>query len=314
MKNNKLVIISPCYNEEDIIEYSIEQLSIFLDIMINDGLISNESKICFVNDGSSDRTQEIISKHCSKNKKIALINLTKNFGQQYALLAGLNTIDSDIYITIDSDLQDDLTVIIEMIKKYNEGFEIIYGCRKKRDCDSFFKKNTALLFYKFMHLIKINIRPNHSEFRLLSRTAVNKLKEYKEKTIFLRGIIQNMGLKSCNVYYDGLERQAGKTKYSFIKLFALTWSAITSLSVFPLRLITIAGILTSIGSCFVIIYALISYIKHYSIPGWTSIIMSIAFFSGIIIMSIGLIGEYLSKVLIEVKNRPLYQIEKNINL
>lgn len=314
MKNNRLAIIAPCYNEEAIIEYSIEELLLVLNIMIDDGLISNNSQICFVNDGSSDKTKEIIETHCRKNHNIAFINLSKNCGQQAAILAGLNTVEADMYVTIDADLQDNPMIIIEMIKKYFEGNEIVFGCRKKRETDSFFKKNTALMFYKFMNLIGINIRQNHSEFRLMSHLAVEKLREYREKTLFLRGIVQSLGLKSCDIYYDGLERRAGTTKYSPVKLIELAWCAITSFSILPLRIITVVGILTSLISLFIIIYALISYVKHYSIQGWTSIIMTIAFFSGIIIMSLGIIGEYLSKILIEVKNRPLYQIEDVVNL
>ena len=314
MRKNKLVIIVPCYNEEDILEYTIEQLSILLDIMIYDSLISPESKICFVNDGSKDRTQEILINNCKKNSKIALINLTRNFGQQNALLAGLNTVSADMAVTIDADLQDNQNVITEMVKKYHEGYEIVYGCRKKRESDSFFKKYTALLFYKLMNFIGINIRQNHSEFRLLSKEAINKLKDYKEKTIFLRGIVQSMGLKSCDIYYDGLERLGGKTKYTFFKLVELAWCAITSFSILPLRLITLIGAITSFFSIVILLYGLISYFSHAAIPGWTSIIMTIAFFSGIIIMSLGIIGEYLGSVLIEVKNRPLYQIEGTVNL
>lgn len=313
MKNKKLAIIAPCYNEEDIIEYSIEELLLVLNLMIDNKLISNESQICFINDGSSDKTQKIIEKHC-ENNKIGLINLSRNYGQQSAILAGLNSINADIYVTIDADLQDNPIMIIEMVKKYLDGNEIVYGCRKKRETDSFIKKNTALMFYKLMNLIGIKIRQNHSEFRLMSRFAVENLREYKEKTIFLRGIVQNLGLQSCNIYYDGLERQAGKTKYSMFKLIELAWCAITSFSILPLRIITVVGILTSFISFLIIIYALISYIKGFSIQGWTSIIMTIAFFSGIIIMSLGIIGEYLGKVLIEVKNRPLYQIEEVVNL
>lgn len=313
MKNNRLAIIAPCYNEEAVIEYSIEELLLVLNVMIDDGLISNNSQICFVNDGSSDKTKEIIETHCNNNN-VALINLSKNCGQQAAILAGLNTVEADMYVTIDADLQDNPMIIIEMVKKYFEGNEIVFGCRKKRETDSFFKKNTALMFYKFMNLIGINIRQNHSEFRLMSHLAVEKLREYREKTLFLRGIVQSLGLKSCDIYYDGLERRAGTTKYSLVKLIELAWCAITSFSILPLRIITVVGILTSLISLFIIIYALISYVKHYSIQGWTSIIMTIAFFSGIIIMSLGIIGEYLSKILIEVKNRPLYQIEKTINL
>lgn len=313
MRNNKLAIIAPCYNEEEIIEYSMEQLKLVLDIMIDDGLISHNSKICFVNDGSTDKTKEIIEHNCTNNN-IALIDLSKNCGQQNAILAGLNAVDADMYVTIDADLQDDPMLIIEMVKKYHEGYDIVFGCRKKRETDSFFKRNTALLFYKLMNKIGINIIQNHSEFRLMGKTSVEKLKEYKEKTIFLRGIIQNIGLKSCNLYYDRLERVAGRTKYSFFKLLELAWAAITSFSLLPLRLITIVGLITSLLSLLVIVYAIISYVKHFSIPGWTSIIMTVAFFSGIIIMSLGIIGEYLSKVLIEVKNRPLYQISDTVNL
>lgn len=314
MENGKLIILAPCYNEEEILEYSIQQLTILLDILTDDNLVSKDSKICFINDGSKDKTQDIINKYCKIDKRIALINLTHNFGQQNALIAGLNLVDADMAVTIDADLQDDHMVIIDMVKKYYEGYDIVYGVRKRRDSDTFFKKNTAKLFYKFMNLLGVNIRENHSEFRLLSRNAIEKLKEYKEKTIFLRGIIQNIGLKSYNIYYDGLERRAGKTKYSFIKLLELGWGAVVSFSLFPLRLITFIGLLTSLISVLVLIYALVSYMKHYAIQGWTSIIMTVAFFSGIIIMSIGIIGEYLSKVLVEVKNRPLYQIEKVINL
>lgn len=314
MNNKKLVIIAPCYNEEEIIEYSIAQLSKLLNLLISENLISDNSQICYINDGSTDNTRLIIEKHCAKNNHIALINFTRNFSQQYALLAGLNEICADMIISIDSDLQDDLSVIKEMILKYNEGYEIVFGCRKKRKIDSFIKKNTARMFYSFMNFIDIKIRPNHSEFRLLNNNAINKLKAYKEKTIFLRGIVQSLGLKTCNVYYDGQERIAGKTKYSLFKLFGLAWNAITCFSILPLRLITIVGVITSFISVLIIVYGIVSYFKHYAIPGWTSIIMTISFFSGIIIMSLGIIGEYLSKVLIEVKDRPLYQIEKVINL
>ncbi len=314
MRANRLIILAPCYNEEEIIEYSIKQLSSLMDDMIKEGLAAGNSKICFVNDGSRDKTSEMIKEYCRKNKRIALINLTRNYGQQYALLAGLNIVDADMVVTIDADLQDNHLVIKDMVRKYQEGFEVVYGCRKKRDMDSFFKKNTAILFYKFMNLIGINIIENHSEFRLMSRTAIEKLKEYKEKTIFLRGVVQYLGLKSTEVYYDRLERIAGQTKYSFFKLMGLAWTAITSFSMLPLRLITVIGALTSLISVLILLYGIISYVKHYSTPGWTSIIMTIAFFSGIIIMSLGIIGEYLSKVLLEVKNRPLYQIDEVINL
>jgi len=311
---NKLVIIAPCYNEEDIIEYSIQKLNLLLEDLIYENLVSIESKICFVNDGSKDKTADIIQKYCDENKKIVLLNLTKNYGQQNAILAGINTLEADIYVTIDADLQDNHLIIKDMVKKYLEGCDIVYGIRKKRETDSFFKKSSAFLFYKFMNLIGIKIRQNHSEFRLMSKNTVEKLKQYREKALFLRGIVQNIGLKSKDVYYDSLQRQAGKSKYSFINLLGLAWCAITSFSIFPLRLITFVGAITSFISVLILLYGIISYFKHYSTPGWTSIIMTIAFFSGIIIMSLGIIGEYLGKVLIEVKDRPLYQIEDSVNL
>lgn len=215
MRKNKLAIIVPCYNEEEIIRYTIEQLTLLLNEMIKDNLVSEDSKICFVDDGSSDKTKEIITSQCTMNKRLALIELSKNYGQQFAIVAGLNSVDSDIYVTIDADLQDNHLLIVDMVKMYQEGYEIVFGCRKKREKDSFFKKNSALLFYSFMNLIGINIRQNHSEFRLLSRLAVEHIKEYKEKTLFLRGIVQSIGLKSCNIYYDGQERLAGKTNTLF---------------------------------------------------------------------------------------------------
>ncbi|MGN1153006.1 MAG: glycosyltransferase family 2 protein [Candidatus Gastranaerophilaceae bacterium] len=313
--NNKLAIIVPCYNEEEIIGYCIEQLTMLLSTMIDDGLISINSQICFVNDGSKDNTENIIKKYCNTNKRLAFINLNKNYGQQYAMLAGLYTVDADMYVTIDADLQDDYTLITEMVKKYLSGFEIVYGCRKKRDTDSFYKRNTALLFYRFMNLIGVKIRPNHSEFRLLSKRAVNMLKEYKEKIIFLRGIIQNLQLKSCDVYYDRLERVAGKTKYSFGKLFGLAWTAITSYSFLPLRLITFTGVTISLISTLLLLYNFLIYLtKHKIISYWIYIAIIMAFFSGLTIISLGIIGEYLSKIFIEVKGRPLYQIEETINL
>ncbi len=314
MRNNELAIIVPCYNEEEGIKYTTEQLLLVLNSMVDDGLVSQNSKVCFVNDGCSDKTQEIIENFCENTNQIALINLTRNYGQQHAILAGLNTVEADMYVTIDADLQDNPMLIINMVKKYLEGYEIVYGCRKKRKTDSIFKKGTAFLFYKFMKTIGVNIRQNHSEFRLMSRLAVEKLKEYKERTIFLRGCVQDLGLKSCDIFYDGLERLSGKTKYSFFKLLELAWTAITSFSIFPLRMITVLGISMSFVSFLIILYAFISYEKHYSVPGWTSIIMTIAFVGGIIVMSLGIIGEYLSKILIEVKARPIYQINNTVNL
>lgn len=314
MENKRLLIVVPCYNEEEIIEYSIKKLLETLDIMIKKCLVSSDSKICFIDDGSFDKTGEILRKYCKNNKKIALISLNKNYGQQYALLAGLYTADFDAYITIDADMQDDPRAMIEMIERYHNGYEIVYGCRKTRNKDLFFKKFTAELFYKFMNLIGIRIIENHSEFRLMSKFAVEQLKKYKEKSIFLRGLIQNIGLKSCKIYYDRLKRNSGKTKYSFSKLLDLAWCGIVSFSFLPLKFITAVGFLTFLTGFLALFIQGIYFLKNCQVQSLSLIFAMIIFFSGIIITSIGIIGEYMSKILIEVKNRPLYQIESTINL
>ncbi len=314
MRPNKLAIIIPCFNEEEVILYTIDELDILMDIMIDEGLISAASQICFVDDGSKDKTLDIIEKTCQNNTRFSLIKLSNNFGQQNAMIAGMFNVNADIYVTIDADLQDDHMTITDMVQKYHDGCEIVYGVRNKRETDTFIKKITAILFYKLMNKIGVKLIYNHSEFRLLSRIAVEKLKTYREKNIFLRGIIPLIGLKSDCVYYDRLLRPAGKSKYSVLKLFSVAWTGITSFSTFPLRLITLTGLLTFLISIVIIIYSLFSFYTHKSIKGWTSIIMTASFFSGMIILSLGIIGEYIAKVFIEVKNRPLYHIEKTLNI
>lgn len=309
MKKDKLAVIVPCFCEKEIIANTIKKLSTYLKKLIDKNLVSNKSKIYFIDDGSKDNTKEIIESNI--NEYIGLIALSKNYGQQPAILAGLNSVDADIYISIDADLQDDYTKIETMIEKYYEGFDAIFGCRKKGNSVSPVKKTNAFLFYKFMNLIGINIRENHSEFRLLSKKAVMRLKKYNEKTIFLRGIIQNMGLKSFDIHYEGKKREKGKTKYSFFKLLNLALEAITDFSVYPIRLIFIAGFLITIAS---LLTPALMMIFKIGVSKFTIIISAVAFFSGIILSAIGIIGEYLGKILIEVKNRPLYEIEDIINL
>lgn len=312
--NNKLEIVVPCYNEEEILDYTINELQILLDIMTEDKLISASSGVCFVNDGSRDNTQKIIDDICKKDKRFSCVKLAGNFGHQKALLAGMYSVDADMIVTIDADLQDDINAIPEMVKKYQEGFEIVYGVRDKRTTDTLFKKYTALGFYKLMQALGVNIVYNHADFRLMSKKAVERLKNYKEKTLFLRALVPLLGLKSTNVYYDRCERLAGESKYPFLKMLSFAWSGITSFSIFPLRLITITGLIIFTISLILLIYALFSYFCGYAIKGWTSLMFAASFFNGIIILSLGIIGEYLSKVFTEVKARPLYQIEEVINL
>lgn len=314
MKNNKLMIVVPCYNEEEVLTYTISELQILLDIMTEDGLISGDSGVCFVNDGSSDKTQEIIENICQRDVRFSCVKLAGNFGHQKALLAGMYSVKADMIVTIDADLQDDTNAIIQMVKKYKEGYDVVYGVRDKRNTDTFFKKYTALAFYKIMQALGVNIVYNHADFRLMSKKAVERLKDYKEKTLFLRALIPLLGLKSTNVYYDRCERMAGESKYPLLKMISFAWCGITSFSIFPLRLITLTGICIFSVSLLLLLYALFSYLSGNAIKGWTSLMFACSFFNGIIILSLGIIGEYLSKVFTEVKGRPLYQIEETINL
>jgi glycosyltransferase involved in cell wall biosynthesis len=313
-KKNKLAIIIPCYNEEEILQYTIEKMQLLLENLVEENLISESSTICFINDGSQDKTQELIENICQSDKHFSYIKLAKNFGHQKALLAGMYSVNADMVVTIDADLQDNPNTIKEMVQKYNEGYEIVYGVRNKRTTDTFFKKYSALAFYKIMIALGVNIVYNHADFRLLSKNAIVRLSEYKEKAVFLRALVPLLGLKSCNVYYDRCNRIAGESKYPLFKMISFAWEGITSFSAFPLRLITLTGILIFTVSCILAIYACITYICGKAIQGWTSLMLALAFFNGIIILSIGIIGEYLNKMFIEVKSRPLYQIEKSENL
>lgn len=310
MDIKRLVIVVPCYNEEAVLPYSVKELTMLLDILIEEELVSKDSQICFVNDGSNDKTQEIIENLCKVNKKYSEVKLAKNFGHQYALLAGMYNCNADIIVTIDADLQDDHMTIMDMVKKSNEGYDIVYGVRNKRTSDTFFKRTSAELFYKLMDKIGVKLIFNHADFRLLSRNAVERLKEYKERTVFLRGLVPLLGLRTCSVYYDRLERIAGESKYPLLKMLAFAWNGVVSFSVFPIRLISSTGFITLVISLFLFIYTAVY--SHFT--GIRAMIFLTFFFSGIILLSIGIIGEYLGKVLTEVKCRPLYQVEKTINL
>ena len=310
MDIKRLVIVVPCYNEEAVWPYSVKELTMLLDILIEEELVSKDSQICFVNDGSNDKTQEIIENLCKADKKYSEVKLAKNFGHQYALLAGMYNCNADIIVTIDADLQDDHMTIMDMVKKSNEGYDIVYGVRNKRTSDTFFKRTSAELFYKLMDKIGVKLIFNHADFRLLSRNAVERLKEYKERTVFLRGLVPLLGLRTCSVYYDRLERIAGESKYPLLKMLAFAWNGIVSFSVFPIRLISSTGFITLVISLFLFIYTVVY--SHFT--GIRAMIFLTFFFSGIILLSIGIIGEYLGKVLTEVKCRPLYQVEKTINL
>ena len=312
MNKTNLAIIIPCFNEEEMLPKTIKTLTKILTTLIKDDLISKDSKLVFVNDGSKDKTWQEIEKAHKASPYVRGISLSRNFGHQEALLAGLYNTKADAFITIDADLQDDPNTIKEMVLKYHEGFEVIYGVRNKRDTDSLFKKHTALLFYKLMKLLGVELVSNHADFRLLSKRAVEAMSTFKERNLFLRAIVPLIGFKSTNVYYDRKKREEGTTKYPLKKMIIFALKGISSFSAVPLHLITISGIIISILSVLVMIWTIYAYTNGSTIAGWTSLMSVIAFFSGITILFMGIIGEYIASIFVEVKNRPTYIIDKTL--
>lgn len=309
-----LGIVLPCYNEEAILFDTHERLSLLMNELQKKGKIDSKSFLCFVDDGSHDKTWSIIENLQIKSNHVRGVKLSNNYGHQNALLAGLFSFkdEADCIITIDADLQDDESSIEQMIDQYREGFEIVYGVRKGRGSDSFFKKNTAIGFYKLIKKLGVNIIYNHADYRLASKRVIEELSKYSEVNLFLRGIFPLMGYKHTVVYYDRKERIAGETKYPFKKMLAFAIQGITSFSIKPLRIITVLGFVTFIISLLLIIYAIFSLIFLNAVPGWASIVLPIYFIGGIQLLSIGIIGEYLGKIYHEVKRRPLYSIDKKI--
>ncbi len=309
----KLAIIIPCYNEEEVLPSSIKKLSkLYTDLQKHD-IITANSEIVFINDGSKDKTWQIIENAHKKASYIKGICLSRNFGHQEALLAGLYNTDAEIYITIDADLQDDINAVKPMIKKYHEGCEIVYGVRNKRDTDSIFKRSSAILFYKLMKLLGVELVANHADFRLLSRRAVEAMSSFKEKNLFLRAIVPLVGFKSDCVYYERKKREAGYTKYPLKKMILFALRGISSFSAMPLHLITLSGALISTLSFLLMIWTVYGYCTGSTIIGWASLMSAITFFSGITILFMGIIGEYVASIFVEVKNRPTYIIEKKLD-
>ncbi len=311
MKNiAKLAIIVPCYNEEDILPKSIKSLNAVYNSLVKGQLIAPSSEIVFVNDGSRDATWAIIEKAHKAHPHIQGISLSRNFGHQEALLAGLYNTQADIYITIDADLQDDVTAIKKMIQCYYNGNDIVYGVRNRRDTDSLFKRQTALWFYKLMKILGVELVANHADFRLLSHRTVDAMSEFKEKNLFLRAIVPLVGFKSCEVLYDRKKREAGATKYPLKKMLIFALKGISSFSAMPLHLITLSGIIISSLSFFLMVWTVYAYFSGSTIVGWASLMSAITFFSGITILFMGIIGEYIASIFVEVKNRPTYIIDK----
>ena len=315
MNNNKLIIIVPCYNEQEVIVNTIRTLTNLLTNMHVAHLISDDSKILLVDDGSNDNTWKIINEESSNNPKISGIRLTRNSGQQIALMAGYAQINGlcDMAVTIDADLQDDETKIIEMVERYKEGYDIVYGVRESRKVDSLFKRTSAQTFYRFMQAMGVKTVYNHADYRLLSARAINQLLKYRETNMYLRGIVPTLGYKTACVYYDRKKREAGVSKYPISRLISLAFNGITSFSIRPMHMIMYLGIIFIFVAVCIVIWVLWCKLRGQAIVGWSSLIISIWFCSGCVLTSLGLIGEYVGRTYMEVKQRPRYAIMDEIN-
>lgn len=307
-----MTIVVPCYNEEEVLPEAVKRLEHVLQRLIMDKLVSNTSTVLFVDDGSKDRTWELIETYHRTHPCVTGLKLSRNSGHQSALLSGLMTAKqySDCVISIDADLQDDVDAIREFILKYHEGYDIVYGIRRTRTTDTLFKRTTAQGFYKFMTKLGVQIQYNHADYRLMSKRTLDHLAQFKEVNLFLRGIVPLIGFRSTEVYYDRHERFAGESKYPLKKMLSFALDGITSFSIKPIRLVTTLGFLVSAVSIVALIYGLVSNFIGNTVSGWTSLITSIWFIGGVQLLAIGLIGEYVGKIYREVKHRPLYIIEQ----
>ena len=307
-----LSIVVPCYNEEEMLPITFESLRNKLAELIEKGKISPDSFLLFIDDGSKDKTWELIDNENKIHKEVRGLKLAGNVGHQFALTAGLIFAKDicDIAISIDADLQDDIDVFEEMVDKYHDGNDIVYGVRNKRKTDSIFKRVTAQGFYRVMNFFGAKTIYNHADFRLMSKRALEQFSKYSEENLYLRGIVPLIGYKTECVYYDRKVRVAGKSKYPLRKMIALAVEGITSFSVKPIRYIVLLGFLSVFLSIAAFVYALVSFFLKTVEPGWTSLIVSIWFLGGVQLISIGLIGEYIGKIYMEVKRRPRYNIEK----
>ena len=311
----ELGIVIPCYNEEEGLNETTKRLSTLLNEMIQAGQIGSNSFICYVDDGSKDKTWELIENYKNESSLFKGIKLSRNFGHQNALLAGLMQLkdSADALISMDADLQDDISVIKDFVGKYKDGYEIVYGVREDRSKDRKFKRGTAEFFYKFQNFMGIESIYNHADYRLLSRKALDTLSHFKEVNLFLRGIVPLMGFRSCSVYYATVERFAGESKYPFKKMILFALDGITSFSIVPLRMITVVGFILFMFSLLAIAGVIIDKIFFGdAVQGWASTMISIYFIGGIQIMSLGIIGEYIGRNFQEAKRRPRYIIDKEI--
>ncbi len=312
MRPNRLFVVVPCYNEEEVLPETSKRLAEKMATLIKSGKIAENSRVAFVNDGSKDKTWEIIQDLKKQNPVFTGVNLSRNRGHQNALLGGLMTVmdDADITISMDADLQDDINAIDEMIDKYHAGCDIVYGVRSKRKTDTFFKRFTAESFYRLMDKMGAKTVFNHADYRLMSKRALQGLAEFKEVNLFLRGIVPMVGYPSDVVYYERAERFAGESKYPLKKMISFSIEGITSLSTTPIRAITKLGIFVFMVSIGMLIYSIVRLCLGHTVSGWTSLITSIWAIGGLLMISVGVVGAYVGKIYLEAKGRPRFIIEK----
>lgn len=310
-----LYVVIPCYNEEAVLLETTKRLKKKLEKLIKDKKISKKSKVMYVDDGSKDSTWSLIKKINKKETLFTGITLSRNRGHQNALLAGLMTAKkyADFVISMDADLQDDINAMDEMVEKYNNGRDVVYGVRSSRKKDTWFKKTTAQSFYKFMKIMGVDVVYNHADYRLTSKRVLDEFENFKEVNLFLRGMFPLVGYSSDVVYYERNERFAGESKYPLKKMLNFAWDGITSFSVKPIRLVLNLGVLIFAISLLVLLYCLIVKLCGKTVTGWTFIVGSIWLVSGIQMLSIGIIGEYIGKIYSETKSRPRYIISENLN-
>ena len=311
-KNQILYLVIPCYNEQEVLPETSRRLKEKMESLMDRNMISRDSKIMFVNDGSKDRTWEMIEELHDQDPLYQGVKLYRNRGHQNALLGGLMTAKeyADMAISLDADLQDDIDVIDQFVEKYYEGCDIVYGVRSARTTDTFFKRFTAEGFYKIINLMGGEVVFNHADYRLMSKRALNELANYKEVNLFLRGIVPMIGFKTDVVTYERHERLAGESKYPLKKMLALAVDGITSLSIKPIRFIVFLGFMIFMCSILMLIYSLVQHFLGNTSIGWTSMIVSIWAIGGLQLLAIGVIGEYIGKIYLETKARPRYIIEK----
>ena len=309
-----LYLVVPCYNEEEVIESSIEKLLDKLSRLVDQGKVTADSKIMFVNDGSKDNTLFLLHAAAKRENRISVLSFSTNFGHQSAILAGMlySAKYASMVVTIDADLQQDIEALDQFIACYDRGCEIVYGVRNDRHSDSVFKKATASCYYRFLHWLGCSIITNHADYRLMSKRAIQILSQYQEVNLFLRGLVPTLGLPSDVVYFDVKKREAGTSKYTVKKMIHLATNGITSLSVRPLQIITIFSLLTCVFGVGMAIYCLIDWINGNTVPGYTTTLMVTLIMNGMTLLSLGIIGEYLGKLYMEAKKRPRYIVESFI--